>query len=72
VQVENILQLNKNKDFELSTRDQDGHTPLHLAIIHHDSAEIVQCLLTKFPAALTMEDNNGFTPLLVCLPDLHP
>jgi hypothetical protein len=48
----------------LKCRDVDGNTVLHHACLGTaNSLEIVEYLLQKFPEALTMENNDRFTPL---------
>ena len=51
--------LGKHKDGNLSARNKEGKTPLHLA----SNPEISEILLEQFKADPNIQDNIGFTPL---------
>jgi hypothetical protein len=48
-------------------KNADGDTPLHLAVIHSDSAEIVRELASLSPAALVSMNASNETPLVVMI-----
>lgn len=60
--------LNQGNKLSLSSTDMMGMTPLHVLCCHpHATIQMIQKVKAAYPAATSMEDVRGMTPLMIFL-----
>ncbi|KAK4205770.1 ankyrin repeat-containing domain protein [Triangularia verruculosa] len=54
----------------LESQDEDGNTPLHMAVLHKAKSDLIELLIKTFPGAMSMCNKTGLVPYL-CLETRH-
>ncbi|KAK1747141.1 serine/threonine-protein kinase [Skeletonema marinoi] len=63
---EDVLELIKNYPDAVGKRGRDGRRPLHIALMHKASQDVIKMLFHKYPQAAKERMEDGRLPIEVC------